>query len=175
MNQISLLNNLEDDELIENVVNICANLVLDKKIKNRLLYFRITKKIKELVKDMEPIQVLYNDSYGSFSISEDYIKYCNEVKNMNIKDRYEVGRGEKTINNITDFGKYMAEKNPEEFIEISNKIDECNIYMNEINPYLKYGLKKASCNFSNLKVKKILPYLDYRIEDYDGMESVILY
>jgi hypothetical protein len=178
LSQLSLLDNLEENELIENIVNICANLVLNKKIKNKQLYKKITEKIKESVKDLEPIRVLYNNTYGSLSIGKEYIKYCNEIKNMNITDRYQVGRGEVTINNITDFGKYMAEKNPEEFKLISNKIDYEDDHCtgsSATDLYLKYGLKKASHHCSNLKVKKIPPFLDYYIYEYDGLESVILY
>jgi hypothetical protein len=164
----NVISSMEEDEQINDIINICTNLVLTKKITNKQLYKRITETITNAVKDLEPVEILYNDTYGSFSISDEYINYCNNIKNMNIKDRYQVGRGKKTINNIKDFGKYLAKNNPEEFQNYSFED-------NEIDTYLEYGLKKASSNFCDLKLVKIPQYSDWYIHEYDGLENVILY
>lgn len=159
---------MEEDEQINDIINICTNLVLTKKISNKQLYRRITEQIADSVKDLEPLEILYNNTYGSFSISDKYIEYCNKIKNMNIKDKYQVGRGQKTISNITDFGKYLAKNNPDEFKNYSFED-------NEIDPYLEYGLKKASSNGCDLKLVKIPRYSDWYIHEYDGLENVMLY
>jgi hypothetical protein len=145
-----------DKNFEEFLVENCANLIINEKITSRDLYLKITERVKEYVKYLPSVYVLYNTCYGGFHFNLEFIDFCK--KNYYNIDEFNPPRTGKILEYLKLFAEEISIKKNEKI----NKED-----------LLEYGAENASDkNFSDIKVAKIPPKLDWYIQEYDGMEDV---
>lgn len=138
--------------------------IVEEKYSLRQLHKAINKK---LAKVPEYEYVVYNACYGGFT----YTKAFKEFKKTRGK--------ECCVDRMSDFGKHMALAAPDAFeaFKTTNKgpdrYSRCrNDIYNELSDYVKYGLHRASGEYSRFSISRVPRFTDWDKSEYDGLESV---
>jgi len=174
-----------------------VNDIRDGKYGHESFRHRLSTLLVEETKNEPKVQIVINNCYGGYSLSEKYInwKKCEWLSREEVaKDMVAFGRDIVTEdNNIEKIGKMISfqlngprgiseeindnipifDKNKniyESFAKFIYEDMEQNEITNEVYQFI--GLYFAGGEYSNLIIKEYNPFVGYTIDDYDGLETL---
>ena len=142
---------MESEQIINNIFELVKKLVYDHGMHQKQIYKKVTSKLIEFAKTQSKIQIMYNNKYGGFSYSEEFLDFYHGTGSNEDSD-FEVRTG--MVPHIDAFGKHLYEKYPEigksvmiyHMYNVKEKVYNCNNYRTKVD-----DVRAARANLDHLK------------------------
>ena len=102
------------EEINEQMLDNVEKLVLDYGVSHKEIIKSIHDRIFELSKALPKFEVLYNDTYGGYGLSKEFVEYIKERQTYldDLSHRYSKKYRREAAKYIVPFGKFVLDKYP---------------------------------------------------------------